>query len=72
MTIEEAVAEFRSRLPRASEEQARQFADEEFSESSDVARFIQIWRNTQDFSAKVEQSQFASDVARIWPEGKGH
>ena len=72
MTIEEAVGKFRGRLPRATEEQARQFADEEFSGSFDVARFLRIWRTAQDFAANVEQAQSASDVARIWPEGKGY
>jgi hypothetical protein len=72
-TIEKAALDFHRRFPRASEIDARRFADkEEFLGTSETAIFLRTWRKFKDSDAQVRQAKFESDRDRIFAEEKGY
>jgi hypothetical protein len=70
--ILKAIAAFRDRLPRATDEQAEAQADRLFAELSDRRAFVALWKKVEKFASEVRQAEFKSDVDRIWPESKDY
>jgi hypothetical protein len=70
--ILKAVADFRDRLPRATEDQAEAEADRLFAESSDQRAFVALWKKVEKRASEIRQAEFKRDVDRIWPESKGY
>lgn len=57
---------------RATEEDARDYAEEKLDSPEEVEEFMKLWVPANERARRTRCDNFAADVNRIWSESRGY